>query len=207
MKQYPSFDGKIVDGPMTAFDKLDGQNVRCEWNRKQGLHKFGTRKVLLGEDHPVMGRAIALTQDKYGDALGRIFRDERFEEVTCFFEFYGPRSFAGGHHPDDAEAMTTTLIDIDIYKKGMPLATAFRRLFEDKVEIPAVLWVGNPTQEFLASVKAGTLPGMGGEGVVCKGAPLKKGYQPYMYKVKTVAWIERVRALYGADPERLRDLL
>ena len=117
MKHYPSFDGKVIDIPIVAFDKLDGQNIRCQWDRKHGLHKFGSRKVLLGEDHPTMGRAIALTLEKFGESLPRSFRDERLEFVTCYFEFHGEKSFAGMHELDDP-TLTTTLIDVDVYKRG-----------------------------------------------------------------------------------------
>jgi len=206
MKHYPSFDGKIIDIPIVAFDKLDGQNVRCQWDKKHGLHKFGSRKVLLSEDHGTMGRAINLTLEKYGEDLSRIFRDQRFEMVTCFFEFHGSKSFAGMHDPEDP-TLTTTLIDIDIYKKGMPLARDFLKLFEGKVEIPGVLYSGNPTVPFLDSVRNGTLEGMTFEGVVCKGAPLKRGYQPTMFKVKNHAWIEKVKTRYGHDPKLLQEIL
>lgn len=206
MKHYPSFDGKIIHHPVVAFGKLDGSNLRCEWNRKQGLHKFGSRKVLLGEDHPVMGRAPGMILDKYGDDLGRIFTDERLSDVTCYFEFWGERSFAGQHDLSDP-TLTVTLLDIDVYKKGIPLARDFIRLFGDKVDIPPVLYTGNPTSDFLDSVRTGTLEGMPFEGVVCRGAPLKRGYQPHYFKCKSLAWVERVKAMYGNDPKALLDLL
>lgn len=206
MKQYPSVSREIVNGPMYAFGKYDGSNIRCEWDRKAGLHKFGSRKVLLGTDHPYLGKAEAIILAKYGDTLARIFAKERFEFVTCFFEFYGSSSFAGLHNPEDPD-LTATLIDIDVYKKGMPLARDFLKLFEGKVEIPPMLYMGNPNAEFIESVRKGTLEGMPFEGVVCKGAPLKKGYQPYMFKVKSEAWIEKVKGLYGDDPAKLADLL
>lgn len=206
MKHYPSFDGKVIDIPIVAFDKLDGQNIRCEWDRKHGLHKFGSRKVLLGADHETMGRSIAMTLEKFGESLPRIFRDNRLEFVTCYFEFHGAKSFAGMHEPDDP-TLTTTLIDVDIYKKGMPVARDFLKMFEGKVDIPKVLYEGNPTVPFLDSVRNGTLEGMTFEGVVCKGAPLKRGFQPCMFKVKNHAWVEKVKARWGNDPKALADLL
>lgn len=206
MKHYPSIDGQIIDKPITAFDKLDGSQVRCEWDRKHGLHKFGSRKVLLGEDHLTMGRAISLTQEKFGESLPRIFRDERLEFVTCYFEFHGEKSFAGMHELDDP-TLTTTLIDVDIYKRGMPVARDFLKMFEGKVAIPKVLYAGNPTVPFLDSVRNGSLEGMTFEGVVCKGAPLKRGFFPTMFKVKNHAWVEKVKARWGDDPKALADLL
>lgn len=206
MKQYPSFDGKIIGVPITAFDKLDGSNIRCEWEPKKGLHKFGSRKVLLGEDHPYLGKAESIILNKYGDSLPKIFRSERLEFVTCFFEFYGAKSFAGLHDGDDP-TITATLIDIDIYKRGMPVPRDFLKLFEGKVEIPRVVYQGNPGADFVQAVKDGTLEGVTYEGVVCKGAPLKKNLQPVMFKVKSEAWVQAVKARYGNDPKKLADLL
>ncbi len=205
MKQYPSIDGRIVQMPVLAFDKLDGSNIRCEWHRKKGLHKFGSRKVLVGEDHAVLGKAQSLVLAKYNEPLSRIFVAQRWPETTCFFEFYGPRSFAGLHEPDDDH--TVTLIDVSVFKQGMMRGRDFVKLFGDEVEIPRVLHDGNPTQDFIERVKTSTLSGMTYEGVVCKGAPLKNGYPPHMFKVKSLRWVMAVKARYADEPTRLADLL
>ena len=206
MKQYRSIDGRIVDIDVIAFDKLDGSNIRAEWDRKHGLHKFGSRKVLLGADHPFLGRAIEVTMAKYADALGAIFRAERVDFVTCFFEFHGARSFAGLHEADDP-TLTTTLIDVDVFKRGQLPPREFLRLFDGKVETPSVLHEGKPNADFIRSVKESTLEGMTCEGVVCKGLPTKKGYPVTMFKVKSVRWIEAVKARYGNDPKMLAEIL
>lgn len=206
MKQYPSIGRDIVDAPIYAFDKLDGNNIRAEWTKKEGLHKFGSRKVLLGSDHPFMGRAIGITLDKYNEALSKIFVREQFQMVTCFFEYHSPTSFAGIQDPSDPD-VTSTLIDIDVYKKGMPLARDFVKMFEGKVEVANLLYVGNPNSDFIQSVRESKLGGMTYEGVVCKGHPLKKGYQPNMFKVKSDVWVARVKARFADDPARLADLL
>lgn len=206
MKQYPSIDGKIVNHPIIAFDKLDGNNIRCEFNKKHGLHKFGSRKALLSDDYPLLKRSEGMILEKYGEDLPRIFSKEQLPEVTCYFEFHGEKSFAGRHDPEDP-TLTVTLLDIDIYKKGLVTAQRFLKLFEGKVDIPRVVYVGNPTQDFIESVKNGTLPFVTFEGVVCRGAPLKKGYQPHAFKVKSLAWIQKVREVYGNDPKVLADLL
>lgn len=206
MKLYPSIDGKIVDVTIHAFDKADGQNIRAEFSKKAGLHKFGSRKVLLGEDHPIMGRAIKLTHDKYGDALGRIFAKERIPEATCYFEFHGERSFAGQHDLVDP-TLTVTLIDVSIFKRGFPVASEFLKMFDGKVEIPRMLHHGKPNRDFIESVKNRTLDGMTYEGVVCKGQPLKKGFQPLMFKIKSLDWIARVKERYAGDAAMLADIL
>lgn len=206
MKQYISIPRTPVDIPIYGWDKLDGSQIRCEVNRKHGLHKFGSRKVLVGPDHKFLGRAEELARARYGDSLPRILKDERWEEMTAYFEFYGPRSFAGTHHPDDEHEVR--LIDVSVYKKGFMLPGDFYRTFTRAgVPTAALLYEGRPNAEFLAAVRNGTLPGMTYEGVVCKGAPTKKGYPPTMFKIKSDAWVERVKALYGSDPAALEDLL
>jgi len=38
MKEYPHIEywNKGIQGsPIIAFDKLDGQNIRCEWSREE----------------------------------------------------------------------------------------------------------------------------------------------------------------------------
>jgi hypothetical protein len=40
MKEYPSIDREIRFGePIYAFDKLDGSNIRAEWNKKRKFWK------------------------------------------------------------------------------------------------------------------------------------------------------------------------
>lgn len=205
MKQYPSIDGRIVDLPIFAFAKYDGSQIRCEWDRKNGLHKFGSRKVLVGEDHAFLGQAQSLVLTKY-DGLNKVFRDRQFVKTTLFFEFYGPGSFAGVHIHD--EEHTVTLFDVDVYKKGLLPPREFLDLWKKTdVEHAELLYSGNPNSDFVKSVKDGTLPGMPFEGVVCKGPPLKRGFLPMMFKLKSMAWIQKVKSLYGNDPMALADLL
>ncbi len=206
MKHYPSIPGDPVDIPIMGWDKLDGSQIRCEVNRKHGLHKFGSRKVLVGPDHKFLGRAEEIARARYGDSLPRILKEQRWEEKTCYLEFHGPRSFAGRHDPNDEH--TVTLIDVSVYKKGFMLPRDFYRTYTAAgVPTAALLYEGRPNAEFIAAVKSGTLPGMTCEGVVCKGAPTKNGYPPTMFKVKADAWVARVKAQYGGDPAALRDLL
>jgi hypothetical protein len=204
MKQYPSINGQIIDIDIWAFGKLDGSNIRCEVTRK-GLSKFGSRKVLLGEDHPYLGKSIGLIQAHCGEELQKILRENRWEQMTCFFEFLGQNSFAGLHDPNDEH--TVALLDVDVYKKGQLHPREFVRLFSDRVATPTLLYRGKPNSDFIRSVKESTLEGMPEEGVVCKGDPLKNGYPPTMFKVKSNRWIERVKAKYGEDPKKLADLL
>ena len=116
MKGYPSIPREVQHSlHVYAFDKLDGSQIRAEWTRKNGFFKFGSRRVLIDGSHP-LGKAVGLIQGKYADDLGRIFRKSRYDKVTCFFEFFGPSSFAGQHVEN--EDHDVILFDVDVYKKG-----------------------------------------------------------------------------------------
>ena len=207
MKSYPSINGEILRGtPVYVFDKLDGSNVRCEWSRKhKRFTKFGSRNVLIGEDHPILGKSIGLMISKYEKDLTDIFMKEQFEEVVCFFEYYGKNSFAGQH--DLTEEQTVTLIDVNVHKKGMLFPNEFTKLFL-KVETPHILHIGNFTKDIEDLVKNGTLEGMTFEGCVCKTIkPIKNGYPPNMYKIKNIAWIQKVREFCKGNLELEKQLL
>lgn len=56
MKEYPSIPAAAdllarpdayLGQPFVAFDKLDGSNIRAEWDRKKGWLRFGSRRRLL----------------------------------------------------------------------------------------------------------------------------------------------------------------
>jgi hypothetical protein len=206
VKHYPSISGKIVDQDIWAFAKYDGSNIRAEIERKRGLNKFGSRKVLLGADHPYLGHAIETIRATFESELAAILKEERWEMMTCYFEYFGDRSFAGLHDPEDS-TRRAALIDVDVYKKGLLHPREFVRIFSARVPTAPLLYRGKPNAEFLRSVKESTLEGMPEEGVVCKGNPLKNGYPPSMFKVKSNVWIEKVKARYGNDPAALADLL
>ena len=69
MKEYPSIlsandllarSGDYLGQSFVAFDKLDGSNIRAEWDRKRGWHRFGSRRRLLDASDPLLGQAIQL---------------------------------------------------------------------------------------------------------------------------------------------------
>ena len=206
MKTYPSIDKAIRPGiAIYAFDKLDGSNMRAEWRRKQGFYKFGRREGLLDDTNPILRRAEPLFMEKYSEDLGRIFADQRWEQVVVFSEFWGPRSFAGIHHPDDEQ--TVTMFDVSVYKKGMMEPAPYLKLFDGKVDIARCLYRGNANADFVEAVQTGTLEGMAFEGVVCKGAWDRKAGMPLMFKVKNRAWLERLKKHCGDDDALFQRLL
>lgn len=202
MKTYPSIPKHITSNiHIFAFTKLDGSNVRAEWDRKKGFWKFGRRKGLLDDSNEFLPEAEGLIKAQE-EVLSEIFRKQRWTKATAFFEFWGEHSFAGLHEHEPHQA---TLIDLTVYKKGFMVAKDFVKLFGD-VCAP-VLYRGLADEEFVKSVRSGTLEGMSFEGVVCKGPWDRKKGRPLMFKVKNQAWIDRVKARYGNDEKILQHLL
>jgi hypothetical protein len=202
MKAYPTITGEIVHQPVYAFDKYDGSNVRAEWSRKRGFYKFGKRNHLLDDSCPFLREAEGLILENYSDALSRIFRDDRWDNGVCFFEFFGPNSFAGIHEDEPHEVV---LFDVST-QRGILEPRDFLKIFEEKVKIAELLYHGNPNSEFLDSVRNGTLEGMTLEGVVCKGKWMSPG-RPLMFKVKNHAWVKRVKERFAGDEKMIEQLL
>jgi len=204
MKSYPSIDTKFVfDRPLIVFDKLDGSNIRAEWNNKRGFYKFGTRTRLLDETDPMLGGAKQLVLDKYGDVLTLLFKQNKWERAIAFFEYWGERSFAGSHK--DGEEHTVTLIDIAPYKVGLLDPSSFLRIcYERDVDIPKVLYTGVLTSKLIDQVKDGTLEGMTYEGVVCKYQVRKNAG---MFKIKSRAWLADLREMCGDNDALFRRLV
>ena len=180
--------------PVYAFDKLDGSNIRAEWSRKTGFCKFGSRKLLLDETHP-LGEAKQLICTKYEDDLSKVFRKARYDRVTVFFEFFGDSSFAGQHTEEEHDVV---LFDVNPYKKGILPPADFLKLV-GHLHVPNVLYYGNVTQEFEESVLARTLENMSFEGVVCKTKNPKRTPLPLMFKIKSRAWRQQLRDYCAGD--------
>jgi hypothetical protein len=203
VKEYPSIQAEVVHDPIYAFDKLDGSNIRAEWSRKNGFYKFGKRHGLVDETDPLLGEAKGLVLASYAEPLSKIFRDERWQQAVCFFEFHGPGSFAGNHA---AEPHEVTLFDVAYEKKGFMEPKAFLKLFEGRVKIAPLLYHGNPNSTFVEAVRDRQLEGMTFEGVVCKGKAVSPG-RPLMFKVKSREWIEAVKNRFAGQPDIIAKLL
>src|SRR5260370_32255438 len=103
MKEYPSIPAAghllarsaedYLGRPFVAFDKLDGSNIRAEWDHKRGWHLFGSRRRLLDESQPLLGRAIGLIRDTCAEPLARVLVDDPafrgVRQATAYFEFLG----------------------------------------------------------------------------------------------------------------------
>lgn len=206
MKAYPSI-GFHFDPALRyhVFDKIDGSNLRAEWSPKRGFYKFGTRTRLLGSDQPTLWPAQEKFLERYGDALAERLLAARCPSAVAFFEYAGPSSFAGSHS-DPVEAMTVTLFDIAVHQKGLLPPEQFLALSEG-LPTPRLLHQGRITPEFIEAVQAGQMPGLTFEGVVGKGPFSQPAGGPLQFKLKTRAWLSRLKDKCAGDDalfERLR---
>lgn len=204
VKTYPSISYATESRlPIYAFDKLDGSNIRAEWTSKKGWHKFGTRHRLVDATDPIFGQAPKLITDKYGEPLAKALRDAGFDRAMCFFELWGPSSFAGMHNLE--EKLTVTLFDVAPFNQGILMPDRFLKTVGHLDHAP-LLYQGPCTEAFIEQVRSGTLSGMTFEGVVCKSANDKKTKMPLMFKQKSRAWLDKLNE-YCGDNTDLRNAL
>ena len=203
MKSYPTISKDIQREHVYAFDKLDGSNIRVEWTKKKGFHKFGTRTRLLGPNEGGLGAVLSKAYQliREFDWLIPILEKQKWQKVTLFFELHGPLSFAGWHNAADDHQLT--LIDVCVYKKGFLPPKDFTKLF-DGPGVAQLLYYGKANADFVASVRSGVLDGMTFEGVVCK---FKRKNKVNMFKVKSQDWLDNLRARCGADDKLFNQLV
>jgi hypothetical protein len=200
MKTYnkiPYYNKGIFNEYIYAFDKLDGSNIRAEWNPKRGWYKFGTRNTMIDENDLQFGEAITLFKNKYGESLAKVFRDnksyKRIESFVVFAEYVGDNSFAGRHY--DGDKKDIILFDVNMYKHGFVTPKNFIEDF-GHLHIPDVVYQGHYTLDFVESIKNNEFNLK--EGVIVKGILKSKSKdEVWMVKVKTLDWLKRVKLLHG----------
>jgi hypothetical protein len=209
MKEYPPIPQSIGTAfrelpSAYVFDKLDGSNLRFEWSKKKGWHKYGTRSRLFDQSDWQFGRAIPIFQRTLAEPLAKIFAAQRWDQCIVFAEHWGPSSFAGNHHEpgtnkplDPDEVMRLDLIDVAPYKQGILGPAEFVRLCGD---LPSAKLLGrfNWTRGFVERIWKGELEGVTLEGVVGKTGHGKM-HDLVMAKAKTKAWIDKVKARYAPE--------
>jgi len=198
MKSYPSIPRStgqsFVEFDAFVFDKLDGSNLRFQWSRKAGWYKFGTRTRLFDARDPDFSEALPLFALEFAEPLEGIARQQRWEQLTVFAEFYGADSFAGIHQAGDSKQLS--IIDVAPYGKGLLPPRDFLKLIATQVATPTFLGKIRWTRGFVERVRAGEVSDITFEGVVGK-AEGRQGL--VMAKAKTQAWLDRVRALYSHE--------
>lgn len=199
MKSYPSITTKIdFKKSFILFDKIDGSNIRAEWNVKKGFYKFGSRTQLLTPDQVTLYPVIAHVMNNVAEKIQPKLVKLKAESVVCFFEWAGPNSFAGSH-TDSIEDMTATLIDVSVYKTGMLAPEKFVDIFEDVVKLPKILHNGKISEELFQSIRKSELDGMTFEGVVGKEANCTKDGRQDLCKIKTNAWLDKLKTVCNGD--------
>lgn len=206
MKSYPSISGNHdYSNIFYVFDKLDGTNIRAEWSTKKGFYKFGTRNQLIDETNKQWGKSISLISEIEPE-FRKIMKKFNVSSTVGFFEFHGPSSFAGQHDLNDE--MKITLFDLSPDKKGLIEPRIFLEYFEDsKIDIPKLLYNGKIGSEFINSVKNDTLEGITFEGVVCKSINYKSPGLPFMFKIKTNKWLDKLKIYCKEDELKFKELV
>jgi hypothetical protein len=201
MKSYPKiqyFNQGLFGEDIYAFDKLDGSNIRAEWNPKRGWYKFGTRNTMIDERDLQFGEAITLFLNKYGDSLPKVFRTnksyKRIESFVVFAEYVGEQSFAGRHNASDPKDII--LFDVNQYKHGFVTPKNFVEDF-GHLHIPDVIYKGPYTMDFVQTIRDNRYNLK--EGVIVKGVLKTKNQKDevWMVKVKTKEWLQKVKELHG----------
>ena len=197
MKTYPKieyYNKGFFGDTVYAFDKLDGSNIRAEWNKKRGWYKFGTRKQMIDENDINFGDAIPIFLNKYGDDLEKVFRKtySNIQNVVIFCEYVGENSFSGQHKEEDEKDVV--LFDVNLYKKGFISPKDFHNNF-GHLHIPNLVYKGVYDEDLIKDIRNNkTLK----EGVICKGVRKTKGDEiVWMTKIKTIDWLNKVKSLYG----------
>ena len=197
MKQYPSIPKGHLAGKHTyLFDKYDGSNIRAEWSRKhKKFVKFGSRTQLIDNSSLILGESISLITYKYEKEMTDRFLKNRVEKAVCFFEFFGPNSFAGSHVEEDKKEVK--LLDISLHPKGIITPKEFLKLTAG-LDVAELLFEGFINQQIIESIENGTLPGMTFEGVIGKCNSGSPGL-PDMFKIKNKAWLQKLRDYCKGD--------
>lgn len=203
MKQYPSIPqstGQKFEGLglVDVFDKLDGNNLRFEFSKKQGWHKFGSRTQMVDLTSEQFGPAVRRFLEEYAEWIPTCFKKTP-QKIVIFGEWSGPNSFCGMHAQDDL--MDLTFFDACVDNRGWLDPRDFRKAFEGSVPVCRYLGSHNWTRGFIDRVRSGAIDGITFEGVVGKTI---QGSQLKMGKAKTQEWYDKVYALY---PEKDADKL
>lgn len=203
MTEYPSIvnaTGQTFREIQRAhvFDKLDGSGCRSEYSRKRGWYKHGQRNGALDDSNPHLTVVPALFMERLAEPLERIARAERWQHLIVYYEFWGRLSLAGNHEAGDPKFLS--LFDAEPDDRGILPPADFRKCFEGAVLTAAYLGTAHWTRGYIERVRLGEVEGVTFEGVVGKA---HEGRQIVRAKAKTQAWKDRVRAVHGANAQKI----
>ena len=198
MKQYPSvspsYGTNFFEFKAHVFDKLDGQNIRVEWDKKKGFTKFGSRHRLFDKSDLDFGPVIPLFMETISCKLEYLFKKNKVHKGIVFMEYWGDKSFAGRHQPDDPKRLT--VFDACFDNRGFLSPQDFRKMFEGEVDTPKYLGHYNWTRGFVDAVFKGEIVDITFEGVV--GKAKERGGELIMAKAKTQKWLDAIKTRFDA---------
>lgn len=223
MKHYDSienikYDQSLLGEEVWAFNKLDGQNFCVKYSPKtKEFPCFGSRKCIVGEGDEMFGGAIDyFKSNNFAQILRNIVDQNRgkkgvfngIDEITFFFEWYGPKSFAGFHSPGDT--LRLAIIDVFLKKKGYLEPGVYWKLFKDSgIEVPDLIYRGKLTRDFVKEIQENDwtredskYPNVK-EGVVVKRSTLSKGQRLLKTKIKTSWWLSELQKRYTPEECKL----
>lgn|SRR5574337_19632 len=180
-----------------AFEKYDGTNIHWTFQPGEGWQDYGTRRDryhintsgvrAFEEAHPELAGVHTLwdQKDELNDYLNNNPIYNKAKEIIVFTEYFGTNSFAGQHNPKD---LLKQLVILDIQVDGKIISP--EQFVEDfkQFNIARVVFKGKFTGQLFVDVRKGKLDVK--EGVVVKGMV---GDQVYMAKIKTEAYLERLK--------------
>ncbi len=202
MKDYGSIPKVLKDYvglDCIAFRKYDGSQIRAEWNKKKGWHKWATRGHLFDETDVTFGCAINAFSSQ-ADLVAKAIVDNypKVDSAVAFMEFVGPHSFAGIHDPavlkvEHNDPKELVLFDVNIHKRGLVSPENFVKHF-GHTRSAEVLYRGKLTDDFIKDVREKKFPVT--EGVVCKGG---EGHKIWMCKIKTWDYLKEIQKFFGSS--------
>lgn len=193
MKEYPTIEywNKGFFGESCyAFEKLDGSNLRAGYSHKRGFYKFGSKGQMIDETDALFGKGVLLFKQKYEVSLTSLFKlyYRNVRQLTVFFEYFGPKSFAGWHDSQDNH----DVVMFDIFNEDSQTFIPPREFFLNfqGCGIPPLYYKGPYNRNLIQQVREDTTLA---EGIVIKGGKRKV----WMVKAKTNQWFDKLRALKG----------
>lgn len=193
-----------------AFEKLDGTNIHFVYSNLV-ITEFGTRRdrfstnsagvKSFNQAHPELSSLYEDNKDFILQLEIYLLEQHKYHEkdTVLFFEYCGPNSFAGQHLPKDHKKLY--LIDAQIGGKLVPPAEFledFKEFFTEwpdyQDRLPKVVYKGKFSGQLFVDVRKGKFGVK--EGVVVKGMV---GDQVYMAKIKTEAYLERLKKEFKND--------
>lgn len=161
---------------------------------------------MLDPNDPIFGRAVPLFVNKYGDDLAKVFKTEKLfrgvQNVVVFGEFFGSKSIAGMHFPED-ELWDVVLFDVNPHKKGILGPKSFLDHF-GHLKVAELVTQCGMGQQLIEQVRKETIPLASKydvhtevpEGVICKGGDR---HELWMCKIKTERYRDELKKRYRAD--------